>query len=98
MIYLGSIRWKEFQHCSYSRVRGTLYAIYFYSLKNYLIVLLFNYSKSESRMFPNKIPVTVPNVLGFIFANLNRTTRLHAIVLACKYSKVSVLFNHVFRN
>ncbi|XP_058448387.1 thioredoxin domain-containing protein 11 [Malaya genurostris] len=39
--------------------------------------------KSESRMFSRDLQMTVPNLLGFIFANLNPPERIHANYLIC---------------
>lgn len=46
--------------------------------------------KSDSRIYPSKMQVTVQNVLGFILANLNRQMRLYGILLTCKSSKVDL--------
>uniref|UniRef100_A0A1L8DU29 Putative thioredoxin/protein disulfide isomerase n=1 Tax=Nyssomyia neivai TaxID=330878 RepID=A0A1L8DU29_9DIPT len=43
--------------------------------------------KAESRRFPTHLPVTVQNILSFVVANLERGSRLRAIVLACRASK-----------
>lgn len=42
-------------------------------------------TKTESRKFPSKMPITVNNVLGFVLANLNRSMRLLGLVMACNY-------------
>jgi hypothetical protein len=52
-----------------------------------LICLVFFVRKSESRIYPTSLQVTVPNVLGFVLANLDRPTRLYGIMLACLYSQ-----------
>lgn len=44
------------------------------------------YRKEESESFPIVKQITVQNVLGFILANLNRPTRLNAMVSVLKYS------------
>lgn len=49
-------------------------------------LLLFpQHSKTESRKFPSKMPITVNNVLGFLLANFNRSMRLLGLVMACNY-------------
>lgn len=45
--------------------------------------------KVESRVFSRNLPITVPNVLGFILSNLNPPERLYATTLICNDIKVS---------
>lgn len=47
--------------------------------------------KADSRIYPNELRANAKHILGFILANLNRPSRLYAIVLSCKVSKVSRL-------
>ncbi|XP_059616682.1 thioredoxin domain-containing protein 11 [Phlebotomus argentipes] len=51
------------------------------------LVVFPGHSKAESRIFPMNLPVTVQNILSFVVANLERSSRLQAIVLACRASK-----------
>lgn len=51
----------------------------------------FNCSKLESRKFPSGLQVTTPHVIGFILANLDRPTRLHAMYLVLKQNKIAAI-------
>lgn len=44
----------------------------------------------ESRIYPNALAATVPNVLSFVLANVERPVRLHGMVLVCYGVRVSV--------
>lgn len=62
-------------------------------------LLLFpQHSKTESRKFPSKMPITVNNVLGFVLANLNRSKRLLGLLRACNYKVIqNVLFTSLHK-
>lgn len=45
--------------------------------------------KTESRIFSTNLQVNIRNVLGFLLANIDRPTRLHALVLICQNIQVS---------
>uniref|UniRef100_A0A1B0CT24 Thioredoxin domain-containing protein n=1 Tax=Lutzomyia longipalpis TaxID=7200 RepID=A0A1B0CT24_LUTLO len=51
------------------------------------LVVFPRHNKAESRIFPTHLPVTVQNILSFVVANLERGSRLRAIMLACSASK-----------
>lgn len=78
----GSSPWTHCPRLSYSMVTSE-------SIRNYCKPFHFfengHFSlspsrKSESRKYPTSLPITVQNVLGFILANLNRPSRLNAMV------------------
>lgn len=48
----------------------------------------FIYSKLESRKFPSNLPVNVKNVIGFILSNLDRPSRIHAMILILKQKNI----------
>ncbi|KAG5674745.1 hypothetical protein PVAND_004696 [Polypedilum vanderplanki] len=59
-----------------------------YTMAEYPSLLIFPSGlKSDSRKFPSKMPITVPNILGFILANLNRSYRLLGLIAACNYKR-----------
>ncbi|GAB0095391.1 uncharacterized protein DMENIID0001_107720 [Sergentomyia squamirostris] len=59
-----------------------------YTMESFPSLIIFpGHNKVESRIYPSHLPVTVQNILSFVVANLNRGTRLRAIVLACRASK-----------
>lgn len=60
-----------------------------YTMDSYPTILFFPArEKSESRVFPANIPVTVPNLVGFILANLDPGRRLYAMWSVCHQTKV----------
>lgn len=55
-----------------------------YTMDAFPTLIIFpNQRKVESRVFSRNLPMTVPNVLGFILSNLNLPERLYATVLIC---------------
>ncbi|XP_066140168.1 thioredoxin domain-containing protein 11 [Euwallacea fornicatus] len=44
--------------------------------------------KEESRAFPSNIPINVPNLLGFILANVDMPTKLHIMYSVCLHTQV----------
>ncbi|XP_058818717.1 thioredoxin domain-containing protein 11 [Topomyia yanbarensis] len=55
-----------------------------YSMDAFPTLIIFpSQRKSESRMFSRELQMTVPNVLGFILANLSPPERIHANYLIC---------------
>ncbi|KAJ8965120.1 hypothetical protein NQ314_004345 [Rhamnusium bicolor] len=59
-----------------------------YTMDSYPTILFFPANgKSESRVFPSNIPITVPNVVGFILTNLDSTIKLHAMWSICNQTK-----------
>lgn len=59
-----------------------------------LIVFPPDASAAESRIYPLGLAATVPNVLAFVLANVERPLRLHGMVLVCNGVRVSAV---VFR-
>ncbi|XP_053694216.1 thioredoxin domain-containing protein 11 [Sabethes cyaneus] len=61
-----------------------------YSMDLFPTLIIFpNQRKSESRIFSRHLQLTVPNVLGFILANLTPPERIHANYLICDTVKSS---------
>ncbi|XP_055546730.1 thioredoxin domain-containing protein 11 [Wyeomyia smithii] len=61
-----------------------------YSMDAFPTLIIFpNQRKSESRIFARHLQLTVPNVLGFILANLTPPERIHANYLICDSVKWS---------
>ncbi|KAG5866351.1 hypothetical protein JTB14_004130 [Gonioctena quinquepunctata] len=61
-----------------------------YSMEIYPTILFFpTKRKSESRVFPSGIPITVPNLIGFILTNLDPGLKLQAIWSICRQTKFS---------
>lgn len=59
-----------------------------YTMDTYPTILFFPArEKSESRVFPVNIPVTVPNLIGFILTNLDQARKLHAMWAICNQIK-----------
>ncbi|XP_065088854.1 thioredoxin domain-containing protein 11-like [Ochlerotatus camptorhynchus] len=59
-----------------------------YTMDSFPTLIIFpNQRKSESRVFSRSLPITVPNVLGFILSNLNPPERLYATTLICNDMK-----------
>lgn len=55
-----------------------------YTMDAFPTLIIFpNQRKAESRVFSRNLPMTVPNVLGFILSNLNPPERLYATALIC---------------
>lgn len=55
-----------------------------YTMDAFPTLIIFpNQRKVESRVFSRNLPMTVPNVLGFILSNLNPPERLYATTLVC---------------
>lgn len=55
-----------------------------YTMDAFPTLIIFpNQRKVESRVFSRNLPITVPNVLGFILSNLNPPERLYATTLIC---------------
>lgn len=59
-----------------------------YTMDSFPTLIIFpNQRKSESRVFARSLPITVPNVLGFILSNLSPPERLYATTLICNDMK-----------
>nr|XP_023016686.1 thioredoxin domain-containing protein 11 [Leptinotarsa decemlineata] len=59
-----------------------------YTMETYPTILFFPTKwKSESRVFPSGIPITVPNLIGFILTNLDPGLKLQAIWSICRQTK-----------
>lgn len=46
----------------------------------------------DSRIYPSALAATLPNVLSFVLANLERPLRLHGMVLVCNGTRVSCFY------
>lgn len=57
-----------------------------------LIAFLPHQPAVDSRIYPSALAATVPNVLAFVLANVERPVRLHAMVLLCNGARVSFAF------
>lgn len=49
----------------------------------------------ESRIYPSDLAATVPNVLSFVLANVERPVRLHGMVLVCTGVRVCAGYLHL---
>lgn len=59
-----------------------------YTMDSFPTLIIFpNQRKSESRVFARSLPITVPNVLGFILSNISPPERLYATTLICNDMK-----------
>lgn len=58
---------------------------------DYPLFVRFFHRKSESRRYPASLPITVQNVLGFIISNLNRPSRLNAMVRIFQYNSQTTM-------
>lgn len=59
-----------------------------YTMERFPTILFFPARrKSESRAFPQTIPITVPNLVGFIVTNLDPSLKLHAMWSLCNKTK-----------
>lgn len=45
----------------------------------------------DSRIYPSALAATVPNVLSFVLANVERPVRLHGMVLVCNGVRVRTI-------
>lgn len=81
-VYDGEISFTHRFRCESVRISLTIF-------KYHLHLFLWYFRKSESRIFPSSLEVTVQNVIGFVLANLNRPQRLHGLVSVCKNVQVS---------
>ncbi|CAG9773732.1 unnamed protein product [Ceutorhynchus assimilis] len=60
-----------------------------YTMEEFPTILFFPATmKEETRVFPADIPITVPNLLGFILSNLDISTKLHVMYSVCLHSQL----------
>lgn len=73
----------------FARLDGDLNILpWAFTLDSYPTVILFPMKrKSESRIFPRDISVTVPNLINFILVNLNPSLKLHVMWTLCNQTK-----------
>lgn len=73
----------------FTRIDGDLNALpWEFTMDSYPTIIFFPARrKSESRAFPRTMPITVPNLVSFILANLNPTLKLHAMWTLCNQTK-----------
>lgn len=61
-----------------------------YTMESYPTILFFpSIKKSESRAFPRNLPITVPNILGFILTNVDSTQKLKTMWSICCQTEVT---------
>ncbi|KAJ8979979.1 hypothetical protein NQ317_013728 [Molorchus minor] len=59
-----------------------------YTMESYPTILFFPIDvKSESRVYPVELPITVPNLINFILTNLKSTTKLQTMWTLCNQTK-----------
>ncbi|KAF5283521.1 hypothetical protein FQA39_LY17336 [Lamprigera yunnana] len=59
-----------------------------FTMDRYPTIILFpSKRKSESRVFPRDIPITVSTLITFILVNLNTSLRLHVMWILCNQTK-----------
>ncbi|KAL3274082.1 hypothetical protein HHI36_015500 [Cryptolaemus montrouzieri] len=82
--YFASMR--DFQ---FARIDGDLNLIpWEYTMETYPTILFIPPNKiAESRVFPMEMPITVPNLIGFILANLDPPLKLQAMWTLCDRTK-----------
>ncbi|XP_050300516.1 thioredoxin domain-containing protein 11 isoform X2 [Anthonomus grandis grandis] len=58
-----------------------------YTMEEYPSILFFPVNcKEETRVFPTEVPITVPNLLAFMLANMNATMKLTAMYSVCLHT------------
>ncbi|KAL1494146.1 hypothetical protein ABEB36_009791 [Hypothenemus hampei] len=72
----------------FKRIDGDLNILpWEYTMEEFPTVLLFpSIQKEESRVFPSDIPITVPNLMGFILSNVDTSTKLHVMYSVCLHN------------
>lgn len=79
-------------HLDFVRIDGDRNDLpWHYTIDQYPTLIAFPPANSalDSRIFPNAVSATVPNVLAFVLANLRRPQRLYALLLVCNHIRVS---------
>ncbi|GJQ80005.1 hypothetical protein Trydic_g9478 [Trypoxylus dichotomus] len=73
----------------FARIDGELNTLpWQYTMESYPMILFFpDLKKSESRIFPKGMALTVTNLVHFILTNLNPTLKLHGLWALCNHSK-----------
>lgn len=80
---------KSVKALQFTRLDGDLNVLpWAYTMDSYPTVILFPMKrKSESRVFPRDIPVTIPNLINFVLVNLNPSLKLHVMWALCNQTK-----------
>ncbi|CAH0563678.1 unnamed protein product [Brassicogethes aeneus] len=75
----------------FSRIDGDTNVLpWQYTMESFPTIIYFPATKkSESRVFPRNLPITVPNLIGFILTNLDPTMKLNALWSICNHLQFS---------
>lgn len=71
----------------FSRHEGMFNSIFMYASVNGFIYFC---RKSESRVFPQSVPITVPNIISFILANVESNMKLKIMWTICSQTTVNM--------